>query len=300
MMAYHIPALLNDSVDGLNINPDGIYIDVTFGGGGHSLEILKRLSDKGRLIAFDRDEDVTGNIPDDSRFLFLNQNFRFLRNNLQYNGITEIDGLLADLGVSFHQFDTAERGFTFRKDAPLDMRMNRRGSRNASTVLNDSSEEQLSDIFYYYGELPNARQIAGIVCNARKTKPIATTGQLLSVLAEFAPAGKEHKFYAKLFQSLRIEVNHETDALKEMLLQALDMLKPAGRLSIITYQSLEDRIVKNFMKTGNFEGREEKDFYGNRLTPFKLITKKGITPDETEIAANNRARSARLRIAEKI
>jgi len=298
-MVYHIPALLNESIDGLNIRPEGIYVDVTFGGGGHSMEILKRLI-KGRLIAFDQDEDARQNIPTDDRFLFLDQNFRFLKNNLRFNGISSIDGLIADLGVSFHQFDEAERGFTFRQDAPHDMRMNKSGNVTAAHLLKTLDETSLADVFYRFGELPNSRRIAKKIVEFRVTKPLDTVNDILEAIGKLAPFRQEHKFYAKVFQALRISVNHEIDYLREMLEQALDVLKPGGRLVVITYHSLEDRIVKNFMKSGNFEGVENKDFYGNIETPFRIINRKGTTPGEEEIAYNNRARSARLRIAEKI
>ncbi|MDR2911383.1 MAG: 16S rRNA (cytosine(1402)-N(4))-methyltransferase RsmH [Bacteroidales bacterium] len=298
-MVYHIPALLKESIDGLNISPEGIYVDVTFGGGGHSRKILERLK-KGRLIAFDQDEDVCKNIIDDSRFLFLNQNFRFLKNNLFFNGIDKIDGLIADLGVSFHQFDEPQRGFTFRSNSPLDMRMNRAGCVTAAVLLNTLDENSLADILYNYGEFTNSRKIAKEIALARMSSPLTTVNHLERAVGKFVPFRQEHKFYARLFQSLRIAVNHEIDYLKEMLEQALQLLKPGGRLAVITYHSLEDRVVKNFMKTGNFDGVENKDFYGSVETPFRIITKKGIIPDEKEILKNNRARSARLRIAEKI
>jgi S-adenosyl-methyltransferase MraW len=298
-MAYHIPALLDESIDGLNIRTDGIYVDVTFGGGGHSMEILKHLN-KGRLVAFDQDEDAMENLPSDIRFTFLSQNFRFLKNNLLFNGIKSFDGLIADLGVSFHQFDEPGRGFTFRQDAPLDMRMNKSNLFTAAGLIASMDEGSLADIFYNYGELSNSRRIAKEIVWARAKKPLTTTGDLVTVVSKLVPPRQENKFYAKLFQSLRIAVNHEIDFLKEMLLQALDMLNPGGRLVIITYHSLEDRVVKNFMRTGNFEGIEKKDFYGNAETPFRVITKKGITPGDDEVARNNRARSARLRVAEKI
>lgn len=298
-MAYHIPALLDESIDGLNIRPDGIYVDATFGGGGHSREILKKLS-TGKLVAFDQDEDARQNIPDDRKFIFLEQNFRFLRNNLIFNGIHSIDGLIADLGVSFHQFDEPGRGFTFRHDVPLDMRMNRKGSLTAASLIRTMDESQLADILYNFGELKNSRRIAASIAEARSGEEISTAGDLISVIEKHAPPKQENKFYAKVFQSLRIAVNHEIEFLKEMLLQALEMLKPGGRLVIITYHSLEDRVVKNFMRTGNFEGVVQKDFYGNIENPFRVLTKKGITPEENEIARNSRSRSARLRIAEKL
>jgi 16S rRNA (cytosine1402-N4)-methyltransferase len=298
-MVYHIPALLKASIDGLNIQPDGIYVDVTFGGGGHSMEILKRLK-TGKLIVFDQDEDAGINIPADERFLFLNQNFRFLKNNLLFNNIKSIDGLIADLGVSFHQFDEPERGFTFRQDAPLDMRMNKNGTVTAAYILKTMDEQSLADIFYRYGELSNSRRIAREIFVSRSSKPIETVNDIVNTIGKLAPFRQEHKFYAKLFQALRIAVNHEIDYLQEMLEQSLSVLNSGGRLVIISYHSLEDRLVKNFMKTGNFEGEEKKDFYGNVETPFRIINKKGTTPDDEEIAINNRSRSARLRIAEKI
>ena len=298
-MAYHIPALLDESIEGLNIRPDGIYVDVTFGGGGHSMEILKNLG-KGRLIAFDQDEDAMDNLPSDSRFTFLNQNFRFLKNNLAFNGIKSIDGLIADLGVSFHQFDESSRGFTFRHDAPLDMRMNTNGQVTAAGLIASMDESSLADIFYNYGELTNSRRIAKEIVSARSIKPVATAGDLILAVSGLEPPRQENKFYSKLFQALRIAVNHEIDFLKEMLQQSLDLLNPGGRLVVITYHSLEDRVVKNFMRTGNFEGIENKDFYGNAETPFRPITKKGITPGDDEVARNSRSRSARLRVAEKI
>jgi 16S rRNA (cytosine1402-N4)-methyltransferase len=298
-MVYHIPALLNESIDGLNIRPDGIYVDVTFGGGGHSMEILKRLTN-GRLIAFDQDEDTRINVPADDRILFLDQNFRFLKNNLRFNGIGSIDGLIADLGVSFHQFDKAERGFTFRQDAPLDMRMNGSSKITAAYLLKTLDEASLANVFYKFGELTNSRRIAKEIINARSIKPLTSVNDMVEAIGRLAPYRQEHKFYARVFQALRIAVNHEIDYLQEMLEQSLDMLNHNGRLVVITYHSLEDRVVKNFMKTGNFDGVENKDFYGNVETPFRLINRKGSTPGEEEVANNNRARSARLRIAEKI
>jgi 16S rRNA (cytosine1402-N4)-methyltransferase len=298
-MAYHIPALLEESITGLNIRPAGIYVDVTFGGGGHSGEILKHLT-TGRLIAFDQDEDAFANIPSDSRFVFLNQNFRFLKNNLIFNGIQSVDGIIADLGVSFHQFDEPDRGFTFRQEASLDMRMNRNSKLKASDLLATLSETELADLFYEFGELTNSRKIAKSIVTARVQKPLSTVKDINMAISMLAPFRQEHKFFAKVFQALRIAVNHEIDYLKEMLEQAPDVLKPEGRLVVITYHSLEDRVVKNFMKTGNFRGEENKDFYGNPVTPFRLIGRKGIVPGEKELSVNNRARSARLRIAEKI
>ena len=298
-MFYHVPALLDESIKGLNIRSDGIYVDATFGGGGHSLEILKRLR-KGKLIAFDQDEDAIRNIPDDKRLLFLNQNFRFLKNNLKFNGIISIDGLIADLGVSFHQFDEPERGFTFRQDVSLDMRMNKKGSVTAANLLKTLDEAALAKVLYDYGELVNSRRIAREIVAARADKPLTTVNDMIKAIGRLAPPRQEHKFYARVFQALRIAVNHEIDYLKEMLEQALILLKKDGRLVVITYHSLEDRVVKNFMRTGNFEGEEKKDFYGNLITPFRIINKKGTVPEEIEIEENKRARSARLRIAEKI
>jgi 16S rRNA (cytosine1402-N4)-methyltransferase len=298
-MIYHIPALLKESIEGLNLKPDGVYVDVTFGGGGHSMEILKRLK-TGKLIAFDQDDDAAANAYVDKRFLFLNQNFRFLRNNLNFNGIKSIDGLIADLGVSFHQFDEPSRGFTFRYDVALDMRMNARGPVTASQLLNTLDEKSLADLFYNYGELINSRKIAAEIIAYRKLKPLSTVKDIIDAVGRLAPFRQEHKFYAKVFQGLRIAVNHEIDYLKEMLEQSLDLLNPGGRLVVITYHSLEDRVVKNFIRTGNFEGEEKKDFYGNIETPFRVINRKGITPGKDELIVNNRARSARLRIGEKI
>jgi 16S rRNA (cytosine1402-N4)-methyltransferase len=298
-MFYHVPALLEESVRGLNIRPDGIYVDVTFGGGGHSMEILKRIK-KGKLIAFDQDEDAMRNVPDDKRLIFLNQNFRFLKNNLKFNGIDSIDGLIADLGVSFHQFDEPERGFTFRQDVPLDMRMNKKGSVTAASLLKTLDEASLAKILYDFGELVNSRRIAREIVTARAVSPLTTVSDMIKAIGKLAPPRQEHKFYARVFQALRIAVNHEIDFLKEMLEQSLELLKKDGRLVVITYHSLEDRVVKNFMRTGNFEGEEKKDFYGNLITPFRIINKKGTVPDEIEIEDNKRARSARLRIAEKI
>lgn len=298
-MYYHVPALLEESVRGLNIRPDGIYVDVTFGGGGHSMEILKRLR-KGKLIAFDQDEDAIQNVPDDKRLIFLNQNFRFLKNNLKFNGIESIDGLIADLGVSFHQFDEPERGFTFRQDVPLDMRMNKKGPVTAASLIKTLDEASLAKILYDYGELVNSRRIAREIIAARAVKPLTTVSDMINAIGKLAPPRQEHKFYARVFQALRIAVNHEIDYLRDMLEQSLDLLKKDGRLVVITYHSLEDRVVKNFMRTGNFEGEEKKDFYGNLITPFRIINKKGTVPDEVEIEDNKRARSARLRIAEKI
>ncbi len=299
MTVYHLPALLNESIAGLNLRPEGIYVDVTFGGGGHSRAILNRLT-SGRLIAFDQDADAEANKIDDERFTLLNQNFRYLKNNLRYLGISEIDGLIADLGVSFHQFDQPERGFSFRSDAELDMRMNRQATVKASDILRTYEEDTLADVFYKYGELTNSRRLAAAIVKARAAQPVRTVSDLMAALSGMVPPREENKFYARLFQSLRIEVNHEMEALTEMLQQALELLKPGGRLAVITYHSLEDRLVKNFIRTGNFEGESEKDFYGNVTAPLKAVNRKVIVPSEQEIGNNSRARSARLRIAEKI
>jgi 16S rRNA (cytosine1402-N4)-methyltransferase len=298
-MAYHVPALLDESINGLNIRPSGIYVDVTFGGGGHSAEILKKLT-TGRLIAFDQDEDAANNILNDNRFTFLNQNFRFLKNNLRFLGVGSVDGIIADLGVSFHQFDEPERGFTFRQDAKLDMRMNRASSITAATLLASLEEKEIADMFYQYGELTNSRRIAQCIMKARVSKPILTVSDITAVIGKLAPFRQEHKFYARVFQALRIAVNHEMEYLKEMLTQSLEVLNKGGRLVVITYHSLEDRLVKNFMRNGDFSGEETKDFYGHQVTPFRLINKKPIVPEEEELIENNRARSAKLRIAEKI
>lgn len=299
MAIYHLPALLTESIAGLNLRPDGIYVDVTFGGGGHSRAILEHLT-TGKLIAFDQDLDAAANIINDERLTFLNQNFRYLKNNLRYLGYDAIDGLIADLGVSFHQFDSHERGFSFRTDTGLDMRMNPKAPLKASDILQTYEEEQLANVFYRYGELTNSRQLAAAIVKARAQAPVVTVSDLTRALSGLVPANQENKFYARLFQSLRIEVNHEMEALTEMLEQALQLLKHGGRLVMITYHSLEDRLVKNFIRTGNFEGRNEKDFFGNQIVPFKAINHKVIVPDENEIASNSRARSARLRVAEKI
>ena len=296
---YHIPVLLKESVDGLEIKPDGVYVDVTFGGGGHSREILSRLGAEGHLYSFDQDEDAEQNIVSDERFTFVRSNFRYLKNWMRYYGIEEIDGLLADLGVSSHHFDDESRGFSFRFDAPLDMRMNKRSGMTAADIVNNYSEEQLSDIFYIYGELKNARRIASAIVKARAGKRIETTSDLLQVLGINEDNGRWKKDAAKLFQALRIEVNHEMDALKEMLNGARDLICEGGRLSVITYHSLEDRLVKNMMKAGNVEGKVKQDFFGRTESPFRQIGGKVIVPDEEEQARNPRSRSAKLRIAER-
>ena len=297
---YHVPVLLNESIDGLALKPGGIYVDVTFGGGGHSREILSRLTGGARLFSFDQDADAENNIPADAEgFTFVRSNFRYLKNWMRYYGIDHIDGLLADLGVSSHHFDDAERGFSFRFDAPLDMRMNKRAGMTAADILNTYDEEQLADVFYIYGELKNSRRIAAAVAKARTTKKIATTNDFMDIAAPLFKREREKKDMTKLFQALRIEVNHEMDALKEMLLAATELLAPDGRLSVITYHSLEDRIVKNIMKTGNAAGKVEQDFFGRIQTPFRLVNNKVITPSDEELEKNPRSRSAKLRIAEK-
>lgn len=300
-MTYHQPVLLHQSIDGMNIHKDGIYVDVTFGGGGHSREILKRLEGKAHLYSFDQDADAEQNIVDNPRFTFVRSNFRYLKNFLKYYGEDEgIDGLLADLGVSSHHFDDAERGFSFRFDAPLDMRMNQRAKQTAADIVNSYNEPALANIFYYYGELKNSRQIADAIVKERNNKRIETTGELQTIVQPFFGRDREKKELAKVFQALRIEVNHEMDALKEMLAAATEMLKPGGRLVVITYHSLEDRMVKNIMKTGSTDGDETKDFFGNTSSPFKLITRKPIIPDADEQAMNPRSRSAKLRVAERV
>jgi 16S rRNA (cytosine1402-N4)-methyltransferase len=297
---YHVPVLLQESVDGLVILPDGIYVDVTFGGGGHSREILSRLGKKGHLYSFDQDADAEKNVVDDDRFTFVRSNFRYLRNWMEYYGVEKIDGLLADLGVSSHHFDDETRGFSFRfDDAPLDMRMNKRAGMTAADILNDYDEERLADVFYLYGELKNARRLAKSIVAARGKEPIRTSGQLLKVLGiDPNDNGQWKKDMAKMYQALRIEVNHEMDALRDMLKGATALLREGGRLSVITYHSLEDRIVKNVMKSGNAEGRVEQDFYGRVSSPFQTVGKL-IVPDEEEQQRNPRSRSAKLRIAEK-
>ena len=297
---YHVPVLLMESVDGLEIKPDGVYVDVTFGGGGHSREILSRLGEKGHLYSFDQDEDAEQNIMDDERFTFVRSNFRYLKNWMRYYGVEEIDGLLADLGVSSHHFDDETRGFSFRFDAPLDMRMNKRSGLTAVDIVNAYDEEQLSDIFYIYGELKNARRIAAAIVQARAAKRIETTNDLMEATEKCFQREREKKETAKLFQALRIEVNHEMDALKDMLNGAKDLICEGGRLSVITYHSLEDRLVKNMMKAGNVEGKVKQDFFGRTESPFRQIGGKVIVPDEEEQARNPRSRSAKLRIAERV
>ena len=297
--AYHVPVLLQESVDGLDIKPNGIYVDVTFGGGGHSREILSRIGENGHLYSFDQDEDAEKNILNDNRFTFVRSNFRYLRNWMRYYGVEHIDGLLADLGVSSHHFDDETRGFSFRFDAPLDMRMNKRSGMTAAEILNNYDEEQLADIFYIYGEIKNARKVASAIIKARGTKAIETTGDLMQITESLFPREREKKETAKLFQALRIEVNHEMEALKEMLYGAQDVLREGGRLSVITYHSLEDRIVKNIMRAGNAEGKVNQDFFGRTVAPFRQISNKVIVPSEEEQQRNPRSRSAKLRIAER-
>ena len=296
---YHIPVLLRESVDGLEIKPDGVYIDVTFGGGGHSKEILSRLSKKGHLYSFDQDADAEKNIVDDDRFTFVRSNFRYIKNWMRYYDVEKIDGLLADLGVSSHHLDDESRGFSFRFDAPLDMRMNKQAGKTAADIVNDYDEEQLADVFYLYGELKNARKLATAIVKARQAQRIATTGNLLQVAEKLFPREREKKEMAKLFQALRIEVNHEMEALKEMLNGSKDLLCVGGRLSVITYHSLEDRLVKNMMKAGNTEGKVQQDFFGHTEAPFKPVGKV-IVPEPEEQERNPRSRSAKLRIAEKV
>ena len=307
---YHVPVLLKESVDGLNIQSGGVYVDVTFGGGGHSSGILSRLDEQAHLYSFDQDADAEQNVMrsevgaerrfvDDSRFTFVRSNFRYLKNWMRYYGVESIDGLLADLGVSSHHFDDESRGFSFRFDAQLDMRMNKRAGKTAADIVNDYDEEALANLFYLYGEIKQSRRLAAAIVKARSQQRIATTQDLLGILEPIFKREREKKDLAKVFQALRIEVNHEMDALKEMLKSATELLKPGGRLSVITYHSLEDRIVKNIMKTGNVEGKRIQDFYGRIETPFTLINNKVIVPSENEQQENPRSRSAKLRIAEK-
>ena len=303
---YHVPVLLNESIEGLNIHPNGVYVDVTFGGGGHSREILSRLKEGCSLYSFDQDADAELNISkmglsndQTDRFTFVRSNFRYLKNWMRYYNIGHIDGLLADLGVSSHHFDDETRGFSFRFDAPLDMRMNKRAGRTAADILNEEDEEKLANILYLYGEIKQSRRIASAIVKARAQLEFKSTNELLAIVEPFFSHAREKKDMAKMFQALRIEVNHEMDALREMLLAATDLLSPGGRLSVITYHSLEDRMVKNIMKLGNIEGKVKQDFYGKRETPFKLINNKVITASNAEQEQNPRSRSAKLRIAEK-
>lgn len=300
MSEYHVPVLLNESVSALNIegNRDGIFVDATFGGGGHSREILKRLGKNGKLIAFDRDSDAIKNAPDDKRLILIHNNFRFIQNFVRALGYGKVDGILADLGVSSHQFDTGERGFSFRFDAPLDMRMNQLAPKSAADIINSYSQEELTKIFRNWGELDKPWKAAELICKARESAPIATTGDLSKAVERLYNNFTEHKFLAKLYQALRIEVNMEMRALEDFLTGTLGSLKEGGILSVITYHSLEDRMVKNFMKTGNIGGENEKDFYGRSLSPFNLVTRKPVLPPEEEIASNTRSRSAKLRVAQ--
>lgn len=297
---YHVPVMLHECMEALDIKPDGVYVDVTFGGGGHSREILKRLGPSGKLVAFDQDPDAINNTIADDRFVLVHQNFRFLKNYLRLEGVKEVDGILGDLGVSSHQFDDAERGFSIRFDADLDMRMDQVSDLDARKVLNTYSEEDLHRIFGMYGEVQNAKSLAKTIVTARLTKEINTVAELKEVIKKLVPKGKEHKYHAQVFQALRIEVNKELEALQEFLMQSISVLKENGRLVIMSYHSLEDRLVKNFMLKGKFRGEVEKDFFGNEIKPFRVITRKAITASEEELQLNNRSRSAKLRVAEKI
>ena len=297
---YHVPVLLGESIDGLNIKAGGIYVDVTFGGGGHSREIVARLTGGAHLYSFDQDADAELNIINDDRFTFVRSNFRYIKNWMRYHGVEKIDGLLADLGVSSHHFDDETRGFSFRFDAPLDMRMNKCAGATAADIVNTYDEQKLADIFYLYGELKNARRIAAALVKARGEQKIETTNQFMKAVEKLFKQEREKKEMAKLFQALRIEVNHEMDALRDMLHGAIDLLAPGGRLSVITYHSLEDRMVKNIMKTGNIEGKMKQDFFGRIETPFRLVNNKVIVPSDEEQERNPRSRSAKLRIAERV
>ncbi|MBO7226910.1 MAG: 16S rRNA (cytosine(1402)-N(4))-methyltransferase RsmH [Bacteroidales bacterium] len=298
-MNYHSPVLLKESIDGLSINPEGTYVDVTFGGGGHSRKILEHLGENGRLYAFDQDSDALSNIIDDSRFTLIHENFKYLKSFLRLEGVKKIDGLLADLGVSSHQFDEGARGFSIRFDATLDLRMDQRQSKTAKDVINSESATRLKEILSLYGELPNAGRIANAIVSARSQKTIETTFDLIDIVNKHIPRNQENKYLAMIFQALRIEVNDELEALEAMLKQAVEILNPGGRLVVISYHSLEDRMVKNLMKSGNIEGKIEKDFYGNIITNLTPITRKPIIPTDEELQENNRSRSAKLRIAEK-
>ena len=300
MNEYHIPALLHETIDGLNIRPDGVYVDVTFGGGGHSREILNHLGKNGKLLGFDQDEAAYNNRLEDDRFIFVRSNFRYITNFLKYHGLEQVDGILADLGVSSHHFDSADRGFSFRFDGNLDMRMNKKATLSAELIINTYPEEKLANLFYNYGELKNARKLASAIEKARAQKRITTIKELLDILQPFFKFEREKKDLAKAFQAIRIEVNDEMGTLKELLTQIPGLLKPGGRLAVITYHSLEDRLVKNFIRSGNMEGKLEKDFFGNIQAPLKAVTNKPIIPTDQEVNVNPRARSAKLRIAEKI
>lgn len=296
---YHTPVLLEESINGLNIKPDGIYIDVTFGGGGHSRAILKKLGKDGKLFGFDQDEDAEKNIVNDTRFTFVRSNFRFLTNFMRYYGIEKADGILADLGVSSHLFDDSERGFSFRFDGALDMRMNKKAGLSAADVINDYPEEDLANLFYIYGEIKNSRKLAALILKARCKKRIETISDFLEIIKPVTGREHEKKDLARIFQAIRIEVNHEMDALKELLTSSTEALAPGGRLSVITYHSLEDRMVKNMIKTGTIEGKIQQDFFGNMISPYRIINNKVIVPSPEEIERNPRARSAKLRIAER-
>lgn len=296
---YHIPVLLDESIDGMNLQPEGIYVDMTFGGGGHSKEILRRGESTIRLFSFDQDQDAEKNIVNDKRFTFVRSNFRYLYNFLRYYNVEQVDAILADLGVSSHHFDDSERGFSFRFDGNLDMRMNKRAGMTAAEIVNTYDEERLADIFYLYGELKNSRKLASAIVKARSNKQIVTIGDFLDIVKPMFGREREKKELAKVFQALRIEVNQEMEALKEMLYAATEALKPGGRLVVITYHSLEDRMVKNMMKTGNIEGKMTQDFFGNVQTPFRLVNNKVIVASNEEVTRNPRSRSAKLRIAEK-
>ena len=296
---YHIPVMLNECLEGLDVRPDGIYIDVTFGGGGHSRAIFSKLSSEGKLIAFDQDPDALANAWEAENFQLIPSNFSFLKNYLRSLGIEKVDGILADLGVSSHQFDEGKRGFSIRTNDPLDMRMNQNGAFSAMNVVNEYEEEQLIKILRKYGEVTSPGKVAGTICRGRQATPIKTTGELIAVLQPIAPKFKEHKFFAQVFQAIRMEVNNELDVLEKFLLQTAEVLKPGGRLVVMSYHSLEDRLVKNYMKRGNLDGSIEKDFFGNILKPFSDVTRKPISPSEEEMELNSRARSAKLRIAER-
>ena len=299
-MVYHIPALLNECIEGLNIDPKGVYVDVTFGGGGHSRAIMSKLGKTGKLYGFDQDQDAMANAIDDSRFTFVYSNFAYISNFLRFHGEKQVDGIIADLGVSFHHFDESDRGFSFRFDGTLDMRMNQKAGKDARHIIANYSEEEIARILYLYGEMKNSRKIASAIVKARASKPINSTKELLEVIKPFIKPAQEKKELAQVFQALRIEVNNEIDVLKDLLTKSIQVLKPGGRLVILTYHSLEDRLVKNFFKSGNIEGTMEKDFFGRVSTPFKLINNKVIMASEEEVEQNPRARSAKLRIAEKL
>jgi 16S rRNA (cytosine1402-N4)-methyltransferase len=300
-VCYHVPVMLQECMEGLDINPSGVYVDVTFGGGGHSKEILRLLCENGSLFGFDQDADAENNILEDDRFTFVRSNFRYLNNFMRYYGEAgNVDGVLADLGVSSHHFDDKDRGFSFRFEGTLDMRMNQRSGQTAADILNNYPEDKLADVFYLYGEIKASRRLAALICKAREKSTIKEISEFLEIIQPMVGKDKEKKFLAQVFQALRIEVNDEMQALRQMLRETLKVLKPGGRLVVMTYHSLEDRLVKNFLKTGNFEGKAEKDFYGNVYTPFRIVNNKVIVPTEEEIELNPRSRSAKLRVAEKI